>query len=49
MVGYAVCFVVLVYSGLQQLIIGRWRSGLLNLSLATIIAWVFFTASLAIS
>jgi len=49
MVGYAVCFVVLVYSGLQQLIIGRWRSGLLNLSLAAITAWVFFPANLAIS
>ena len=49
MIGYAICLVVLAYSGVADLIIGRWRSGLLNLFLAAITAWVMFTTSFAIS
>ena len=47
MIGYGICIIVLAYSGLTDLIIGRWRRGFLNLCLAAITAWVFFTTSLA--
>ena len=49
MTGYAVCLVVLAYRGIADLIRGRWRSGLLNLFLAAISAWVIFTPRPAIA
>jgi len=49
MIGYVVCVIVLAYSGLTSLIIGRWRTGFLNLLLAAITAWVIFTTSFAMS
>jgi hypothetical protein len=45
MIGFAVCLVVLAYSGIADLIIGRWRRGFLNLFLAAITTWVIFTTN----
>jgi hypothetical protein len=42
-IGYAVCLVVLSYSGIADLIMGRWRSGCLNLFLAAFSVWMLFT------
>jgi hypothetical protein len=49
-IGYAICLVVLSYSGIADLIMGRWRSGRLNLCLAAFSVWMLFrTRSWAIS
>lgn len=39
-IGYGVCFAVLFYSGIVDLIMGRWRSRCLNLGLAALSVWM---------
>jgi hypothetical protein len=49
MVGYAVCVFALCVRGIADLFIGRWRSALLNISLAVFNGWLICSQSRAIA
>ena len=48
MMGYAVCVIALSYSGIAELIMGRWRSGCLDLCFAAIDVWMLSTMNFVI-